>query len=41
MSIYTKEEENFLALIGQIKKGAASAAPVTSPTTEATKAEDN
>jgi len=41
MSIYTKEEENFLILIGQIKKDSASAAPSTSPTTEATKVEGN
>jgi hypothetical protein len=40
MSDLTKAEKDFLTLIGQITKGSASAAPSTSPTTEATKAED-
>jgi hypothetical protein len=40
MSIYSKEENDFLVKIGQIKKDGASAASNPTPTTEATKAED-
>jgi len=40
MSIYTKEENDFLVKIGQITKDGASAASNPTTTTEATKAED-
>jgi hypothetical protein len=37
MSIYTKEEQDFLVKIGQVKKGEATAAPSTEVTKDEVK----